>query len=211
MRKLPDPTIAEISTERQIRRLLESILIYDEDPSEEKFEKIDGHRLLIAYTVVEIAIRFCIKQYEWLFSDTPSLTRSTISDLKNTIENCKDISYKANILNIEDKQEQRKYEYIFDWNNFPGRATKRVIKFLWKETGTPISDVSKFESYPDKSIISFSVTADLDLEWKVQIDIELNKGEAFLHIFDEHGDPIRGISLMAKLKNNIIHFYRAVK
>ncbi len=198
-------------TEPRIRQMLGSILYEEQDFLSEKFEKINSHKLLIASTIVEVGIKFCISQYEKSFSDTPSLTRSTISDLQKTIENCKDISYKMSVSDIENEGEQRKYEYLFDLNNFPRRGTNRVLRFLWKETGSPINRISKFATSRDISRVSFSVDAEIDLVWKVEIDIELDRGKAFLVIFDENGEPTRGLALMVKLQNNVIHFYRPVK
>jgi hypothetical protein len=181
--KMPEKEfVYEVFRRETLGPLIKSLLDTREDPPIRK--KLDYERADLATGLVEISIDFCISQLEILYKDTPSLIEPIISNLRQTIANCKDLTYKLNIIELENTVDDRDLVFLFDWNKIPGRDEKRIIDFL--SVQRPDAPIFKIYDVVKKSPfqgLSFDIEQ-VDGIFHVEVDIQEKGTKAILSVFD---------------------------
>jgi hypothetical protein len=215
--KAPDEKQEEIFNEKKFFKLFRSLLKpHDLRTEFETQPHLDGRRVTLAKTLVQLGTDVCVQQYRLIMKDTPDLAEPIISVLKQSAAICEDIAYRSELMERDMKAEKQAMVYLFEWGKIArSKYQRRLEQFILnelKEEGIQLESViyknskniqGTFKLAPFEEDPSWSFTLRLE-------DADLPTYAGF-KVFDGNGDERASKMLVVKKDHDSISVYAKKK
>jgi hypothetical protein len=204
----PEYMQKEVYTSSRIEHFLMKLLnIREPFIGREYPRNLDTRRCQLASKMVELGTSFCISQFELMFSEHGALANPTIKHLKEAIAICKDIGNKIESDEQKSYAEDKKLEYLFNWNYVTTRDKNRFENFLSEVAGIqyPLAllDTKNKGPYALSCLVG-----DKELGIEIEVEIKLDTIHDIATVTTKDKERIKPIKLRLKTDGENIHVYR---
>lgn len=186
--KLPDEKQQEIFNYSDMKKFIISILKKD-NYADLIDELSDARRTQLAALLVEEGIKLCIKKYELLHNETPTLTEPTTIHLNKAKDICKEIAYIVDLNQRKLVAEQEKLIYLFNWNRIPGSDNNRLAEYIRNEFGEfDFRWIKSIRKLDEGNTVLFSYRDDFKPVCTFYIKLTEDKKGAIVYNYDPEPD-----------------------
>ncbi len=221
-KKFPDDKFEQVFNQKNLSRLLESMLVYETEKNILKEERIPDLR--IAEYLVQYGLDILTKEYKNLSWYTPNLAAVTLNHLMQTRAICKDIAKVAEANQLEKKAKETMSRFLFKWkhimnddkvmlkNYILGLFDKKELRKMSVPTNLEIVHIEQEEATVRgflADIEEFNQTAEEDqpniFEGEFYIELNIAQSTAFFGVYIRTEE--RKKKLRIEFRNEDYYFY----
>lgn len=140
----------------------------------------NSRKAFLASSLAELSLSSMIRQYKSLYPNTPHLSGIVTDQLEKTISMCKEIAYKIELIKQNEISIKNNSNYLFKWEEIPGKDEYRFLDFLESEFGQAYEKIEFVKRNYDKTLWFNTRVGlqDIDIvSGKIEIDVNWKKAE----------------------------------